>query len=616
MSSIRNMMRLRENHKVLRALALLLALGMAFVVASCGGSGGGTATTQAAAEATTTAAAAEATTTAAAADTGGGGSADGLSGVNEFPISESKIELTMFCAPSALIESMDTNEFTKWYEEKTNVHIVWDAVPEQSRVERLNLILAADDLPDVIFGASVTKDDEMVYGPQGKFIDLTPYIEKHGYYIKEMFDAVPYVRAGITAADGKIYSLPQVNECFHCMYGDSRAWINTALREELGLEVPTTTEELRTYLKALKDAGKIPLTASKPSGNSATNMNGVVVYLANSFVYTDPADSIYIEDGVVKASYVQPEFKEALKYMHSLYEEGLIDPAAFTQTSDELKQTCENPDENLVGAAQAWYFGSLGSLEGERHKVFDELYPVTGPTGLAYTSYSPYRHSTGQYVITNKCDNPDAAMKWADFLFSDEAAVRYIECGREGIEWRAAEEGELDVWDRTAKRARIDDTSAYGETSNVHYYQMGPSFRSFEYRESWYRGEGDMYGKDAYEWRLHVYTVDATKYRPDMEHIKVYPPVYATEDDARELKRITSNIKDHRVLYVDAFVTGERDIDKEWDAYVEGFNAVELPLYLEIKQRGYDNSSFKDSIPSEGNPESPKPFEASINVIK
>jgi putative aldouronate transport system substrate-binding protein len=545
----------------------------------------------------------------AALQAGAAGASGGLSGVNEFPISAEKITMSAFIAPNALIENIETNEFTKWYEEKTNVHIEWDAVPQQARLERLNLILAADDLPEIIFGASVTKDDEMVYGPAGKFIDLTPYIEKHGYYIKEMYEKVPYVLSGITAADGMIYSLPQVNECFHCMYDGTRNWINSKLQGELGLKTPTTTEEFREYLRSLKSAGMIPYSGSKPD---AGYMNRLVAFLANAFIYTDPFDGLLIVDGEVQAAYARPEFREALKYINSLYAEGLIDPAAFTQTDDELKQTVENPDGNRVGVASSYYFGSLASLEGERHKEFDILYPVAGPEGVQYTHYNPYRQSTGQFVVTNRAKNVDAAVKWADYLFSDDAAVRYIECGREGYEWRRAEDGELDFYDRPAARARID-TVAYAETTNVHYYQTGPSFRSFDYRESWFRGAGDMYGKDAYEWRLHVYTLGQTKYRPDMKRLRVYPPVYTTEADSRELKRITSNIKDQRTLYVDAFATGQRDIDAEWDAYIAGLEAVELPLYLEIKQRAYDASLYKDSIPEPGNPDAPIKFDDPVN---
>jgi hypothetical protein len=46
---------------------------------------------------------------------------------------------------------------------------------------------------------------------------------------------------------------------------------------------------------------------------------------------------------------------------------------------------------------------------------------------------------------------------------------------------------------------------------------------------------------------------------------------------------------------------------------IKGFDGLELSLYLEIKQRGYDNSTYKNSIPEPGNPEAPVKFAESVN---
>ena len=60
----------------------------------------------------------------------------------------------------------------------------------------------------------------------------------------------------------------------------------------------------------------------------------------NSFIATDFVKGKYsrIEDGKVLFSANTEEFKESLTFMHELYEEGLIDPNAFTQDKTQLKQ--------------------------------------------------------------------------------------------------------------------------------------------------------------------------------------------------------------------------------------------------------------------------------------
>lgn len=64
----------------------------------------------------------------------GGGSADGGSNVNAtgFPIAKNKITMSAFAPQSANIADLNTNWFTKYLEEKTNVHLNWQLVPGEA----------------------------------------------------------------------------------------------------------------------------------------------------------------------------------------------------------------------------------------------------------------------------------------------------------------------------------------------------------------------------------------------------------------------------------------------------------------------------------------------------
>ncbi len=44
------------------------------------------------------------------------------------------------------------NDFTRWYEERTNVHIEWIVVEDEAAVTQLNLQLASGDYADIIMG--------------------------------------------------------------------------------------------------------------------------------------------------------------------------------------------------------------------------------------------------------------------------------------------------------------------------------------------------------------------------------------------------------------------------------------------------------------------------------
>jgi putative aldouronate transport system substrate-binding protein len=256
-----------------------------------------------------------------------------------FPIVKETVTFKAFAPLDAHTKDYATNEFTKFYEQKTNVHIEWETCPNDSATlrEKRNLLLAGGDYPDIFFGAGITKDEEMIYGPQGVFIPLNSYIDKYSFEIKKMLDEVPFVKDSITASDGNIYTLPQVNDCYHCTMSQ-KMWINSTWLKNLDLRMPTTTQEFEEVLKAFKTrdpngngkADEIPLSGCIPSWH--TYLDG---YLTCAFIYTDGDETtarLYVtDDGKVETVVNKPEFKEAMAYINSLYAQGLIDPAAYTQ---------------------------------------------------------------------------------------------------------------------------------------------------------------------------------------------------------------------------------------------------------------------------------------------
>ena len=95
-------------------------------------------------------------------------------------------------------------------------------------------------------------------------------------------------------------------------------WINKTWLENLGLEMPTTTEEFENVLKAFKDqdpngngvADETPLSGSITGWNT-----GVENPLLCAFLYNDGSSSSYrvnLEDGKVSFAPSMDKFKEGL----------------------------------------------------------------------------------------------------------------------------------------------------------------------------------------------------------------------------------------------------------------------------------------------------------------
>lgn len=524
------------------------------------------------------------------AKTTNGSSSSELSAPGVFPLVKNKVTLKFFAPQNVNIKDMNTNTFTTFYENKTNVHIQWELVPADALTDKRSLALASNDLPDVFFGAGVTKEEEMLYGTQGIFLPLNKYIDKQGVEIKKMFAAVPVVKPGITTPNGSIYSLPQENQCYHCWFSQ-KLWINSSWLKKLNLEMPKTTDDILKVYRAFRD--------NDPNGNgkkdeyalSGANIktswhSNPVDYFMCAFIYDDGGDRLSLENGKVDVNFNKPEFKEGLKFMNTMWKEKLIDPAAFTQDESTLKQVGENPAAEILGSVTVGFFGGFTSLTGTRMKNYDAVPPLKGPNGVQTTGWYPYDYAAGQYVITKACTNPELAYKWADWLYSDEATFLYIECGREGKEWKKASATDKDLNGNPAKWMRTD-TYAYGEIQNVHYYQMGPSYRSREYRESWGSPQ-DPYAEKGYELRLQLETKPYEAFKP----ATVFPPVYMDASAVKEIAQIKTPINDYVNESIAAFVTGNMDIEKEWDKYTKNLESLNLKRYIELQQKAFDNSSF------------------------
>ncbi|EHB68323.1 extracellular solute-binding protein family 1 [Paenibacillus lactis 154] len=500
----------------------------------------------------------------------------------------SPVELTVFAPQSAGIESLDVNPFSKHIEEKLGIKFKWNTTPDAVFNDKKLLMLASGDYPALIMNAGISKADQIKYGMQGAFIPLNDLIEQHAPNIKKAMEEIPYLAPAMTAPDGNIYALPKVNECLHCTYGQ-RMWINTTWLEKLGLEMPQTTDEFYEVLKAFKEkdpngngkADEIPLTTSLDVWGG-----GVDAFLMNAFIYNNGTSYLSVKDGKVILSATEPEWKEGLKYLRKLYSEGLIDKGAFTQNGDAVKQL-GNKSENVVGAVgYALISSMLDTTDAKpRHKEYDVVPPLKGPNGVQLAGYS-VGAGDGSFVITNKATEEEriAAIKLADYLFSEEGTVM-TSWGFEGDGWRKAEAGALDYNGKPAKYEALKRDVPEG-TPDVTWWQLGTMLMVNSIRESFVAPE-DPLGNGAYEYRLWL---AAKKYEPFAKPELVYPTdVFIDPADATFIAQIQKTIQDYVKSNLAQFVTGSKDIEKDWDAYVSGFKGLQLDKYLEIHQKALDN---------------------------
>lgn len=308
-----------------------------------------------------------------------------------FPVSEEKVTLRVLIPSNPQVENYDTNAFTKWFEEKTNVHVEW--LIAQEFEQQLNLLAASGDLPNVILSVrqgGVPGSLLTFYGQQGLFLPLNDLIEEQGVEIKRMFELDPLAERIATSPDGNIYGFPDVNDCYHCSMAQ-KMWIYKPWLDKLGLDMPQTTEDFYNVLNAFKTqdpngngkADEIPLASAPGTWNG-----DLTLFLMSAFVVTSGSNMV-LTDGEIDVTYDDPAWREGLRCIKRLYSEGLIAPESLTQDSSGLAR--------MVQSSQFYDYVSIPPLEG--------------PEGVRGTSYFAYQVYPGACVITAAAKNPEAAFR-------------------------------------------------------------------------------------------------------------------------------------------------------------------------------------------------------------
>jgi len=517
----------------------------------------------------------------------------------QFPIVEEPITISCLYTGDPRQDYSD-NGTLKYIEEQTGIKLELVVVPEADYETKKNLMFSTGDYPEIIL-ANINRADILQFGMQEQiFIPLDEYIEEYAFELKKIFEQRPGYDGIIKSPDGHVYVLPRFSECGHCM-AYPKLWLNYQWLEKLGLEEPKTTDDLFNVLMAFKEGDpngngikdEIPIT-----GASAGNVRALEFYLMNSFIECDEKSYFINVDNNGKASFagIQPEFREGLKYLKKLYDNGLIDIAAFTQNAEQLQQTIRQKP-TLVGSFVAPHVGAgVDTKDPETYPYYHALPPVEGPEG---TRVQPYTSTTamilteqpGRFAITDKCQNPAAAFRLFDFLISE--YMTYVQhYGLEGQGWQKPPEGTKDLYGNPAKcipMQAANDEEAERWAANRFFGILG-DIR--EVRNGWMvQGEGENWLDDPvyYESRLQIETDRVSKYW-DLSHPDApqnLPLIYCSQDEATEFNNLQVSIIDNFKSATVMFIVGERDIDKDWDAYLKEMEGYGINRWLELYEKAY-----------------------------
>jgi putative aldouronate transport system substrate-binding protein len=467
----------------------------------------------------------------------------------------------------------------KDFEQKTNIQAQINNFPYATALERKNIMIATGDYPDVIAGWLVSADNVMTWSKEGLIIPLESLIEQYTVNIKAALN-LPGVRQSMTLPDGHVYSPPYPIREPLVTYAP---WINREWLKQLGLSTPTTTEELKQVLIAFRDrigtinGQKIIPFAAEPDNFSVGDIAGW--FGVNASRRGVNGGGFAIINGQVQNTLTSEGYKTAIKFFADLYKEGLVDPELFTQ---EKAMYTAKKDLKLYGVM--WDYGPLdikaperaaGWTQGDMDSNYDPL-PVLRGTGVSRPVWRRNGYGISlfrnQFVITDKAKNPITILRWLDYVYGAEQST-LVDRGPLGKRWEK-------IGDRTYREIIVevgkngwtqtdDDTTGWG---NV----FPPPLPKFPRNNTNLPKELQIEilppagGRFNYD---HNTALD-TLYEPYLD--ERIPDIWLSSDLAKRRADLQTSIISYVEQKEAEWVSGQANIDAEWDAYVAQLNRLGL----------------------------------------
>ncbi len=506
----------------------------------------------------------------------------------QFPLAE-KATLTGMTQYPANTESNPNNRtIFKRLQEKTNVEIEWKAIQGDQWGEKITLAMAdTGTLTDFIFSAGFGDNDLLRYADQGVIIPLEDYIDAYMPNLKGVFDKFPEYRKMSTDVNGHIWALPWIeqlgSEKTAIQTVSEMSFINKKWLDFLGLEIPTTVDEFEQTLIAFRDHAS-ELQAEFGIDGSIIPMSCIVndgsqdmALLINGFGegYGDNDQGRHIavtDDKKVICTATQEGFKDGIAWLHKLYEEGLIDPEAFTQEWSTYVSKGKSgrygvcfswDDANVIDDFAGWV--PLPALTADVRNITPENGSYTGG------------YDRGRCVVTAVAKNPALVCAWLDQMY-DPFQSPQNNWGTYG------EDDDFDIF--------VLGTNANGDEMLQHA-PLGDA-SPVEVREA-ESVNGPLAVLDEY-YGVYVTCPDDAQYRldwikdyytPDMNTKYVYPNVFMSQEDTEELSNLQTDItKTINAKRSDWIMNGFTDAD--WDEYIKSLDAYGLEDMLAIFQKYLD----------------------------
>lgn len=349
--------------------------------------------------------------------------------------------------------------------------------------EDVALMIANDEYPDMIYAKGSATD---LY-QAGALIDMTDLIEKYGPNIKKMYGA-ELEKLKWSQDDPGIYQLSYAGVNQKTLTTGGSCQIQWAALKENDYKYPKTLDEYEKMIKSY--------LAAHPKTEDGLDMIGItmsasdwhwMITLGNPaglIADASPDNGQWIIDDEYNVHYkhVTDEEKEYFKWLCRMYNEGILDPNFATQTDDDYIAKVASGRVVAITDAE-WHYSQCEATLVADGKV-DQTYvglPVTLREDQVEKALL-YQGTTVGWgmAITKSCEDPVRAIKFLDYLCSDEGQILY-HWGIEGENYFLDDDGQPYRTDEEVAKTQSDPD--YAKNTGIDNYTGFPIYGTGSYSE-------------------------------------------------------------------------------------------------------------------------------------
>lgn len=506
----------------------------------------------------------------------------------EFPLDETETLTGMTSYPANTESEPNNRTIFKRLEEQTNVHIDWTAIQSDQWADKITLAMAnPNSLTDFIFSADFSDSDLLKYADQGIIIPLEEYIDAYMPNLQAVFEKYPEYRKMCEDTEGHIWALPWIEQLGSGKEAiqtvGNMSFINKKWLDFLELDVPETVDEFEQVLIAFRDNASaiqeefgiegsiIPMSCIVNDGDQDCGI--LINGFGEGYGDMDKGRHIAVTDDLeVISAATQEGYKDGITWLHELYDQGLIDPEAFTQ---EWSTYVSKGKSGRYGVCFSWDVANIDNLQD-----WVPLPALTADT----TNITPQNGSftsgfnRGRCVVTAVAQNPALVCAWLDQMY-DPFQSPQNNWGTYG------EDDEFDIFElgENAEGGEMLVHAPLGDASPVEVREAesvnGPLAVLDDYYNVYVTCPDDAQYR--LDWIKEYYT-------PDMNRDYVYPNVLMSQEDTDTIADLETDISQLiNEKKADWIMNGFTDAD--WDQYLSDLDSYGLEEYLEVHQKYLDD---------------------------